>query len=75
MLTFELVERRVGRRRRRRAYHRRVVDDARGQAFIGRTAELEQLAAAYARAVTGESRMIIVAGEAILMKAPVSEFR
>ena len=73
MLTFELVERRVGRRRRRRAYHRRVVDDARGQAFIGRTAELERLAAAYARAVAGESRMIIVAGEAGIGKSRLLE--
>jgi len=73
ILTFELVERRVGRRHRRRAYHRRVVDDARGQAFIGRTAELERLAGAYARAVAGESRMVIVAGEAGIGKSRLLE--
>lgn len=64
IIRFELVERRVGRRRRRRAYHRGVVDGARGQAFIGRTAELERLAGAYTRATSGESRVVIVAGEA-----------
>ena len=64
IIRLELVERRVGRRPRRRAYHRRVVDGARGQAFIGRTAELDLLAGAYARAAAGESRMVIVAGEA-----------
>ena len=73
ILTFELVERRVGRRHRRRAYHRRVVDDARGQAFIGRTAELDRLAVAYARAIAGESRMIIVAGEAGIGKTRLVE--
>ena len=64
ILTLELVERRTGHRPRRRAYHRRLVDGAQGQAFIGRTAELERLAGAYTRAAAGESRMIIVAGEA-----------
>ena len=73
ILTFELVERRVGHRHRRRAYHRRVVDDVRGQAFIGRTAELDRLAVAYARAVAGESRMVIVAGEAGIGKSRLVE--
>lgn len=64
ILTLELVERRTGHRPRRRAYHRRLVDGAQGQAFIGRTAELERLAGAYTRAAAGEARMVIVAGEA-----------
>lgn len=63
-LTLELVERGGRRRARRRAYHGRLVDGTRGQAFIGRTAELERLAEAYARAANGESRMVVVAGEA-----------
>ena len=46
MLRLELVER-PRRRRRRGAYHRAVVDDVRGQAFIGRSAELGRLAEAY----------------------------
>jgi DNA-binding CsgD family transcriptional regulator/tetratricopeptide (TPR) repeat protein len=62
-LRFELVDRGTG-RRRRRAYHRRVVDSARTHALIGRSAQLERLAHAYARAASGESRMVIVAGEA-----------
>ena len=59
-----LVDRRPRRRSRRRAYHRRVVDGARGRAFIGRTVESERLAGDYARAAGGESRMVVVAGEA-----------
>ena len=61
---LELVERGPRRRRRRGAYHRAVVDDARGKAFIGRAAELGRLAEAYARAAAGESRTVVVAGEA-----------
>ena len=57
------------RRRRRGAYHRRVVDAPRGQAFIGRTAELDRLAAAFARATAGETRTVIVAGEAGIGKS------
>ena len=49
-LRLELVDRGARRRAHRRAYHRRVVDGARGQAFIGREAELGRLARAYARA-------------------------
>ena len=63
-LRLELVDRGARRRARRRAYHRRVVDGARGQGFIGREAELGRLARAYARATTGESRIVVVAGEA-----------
>ena len=63
MLRLELVER-PRRGRRRGAYHRPVVDDARGQAFIGRSAELGRLAEAYVRAIAGDSRTLIVAGEA-----------
>ena len=59
----------VPRRRRRGAYHRRVVDAPRGQAFIARTAELERLAAAFARAAAGETRTMIVAGEAGIGKS------
>jgi DNA-binding CsgD family transcriptional regulator len=40
------------------------VDAPRGQAFIARAAELDRLAAALARAVAGETRTMIVAGEA-----------
>ena len=48
----------------RGAYHRPVVDQARGQAFIGRAAELERLTGAYERAAAGEARTAVVAGEA-----------
>jgi len=40
------------------------VDQAPGQAFIGRTAELERLTGAYERATAGEARTVVVAGEA-----------
>ena len=60
---------RVRRRRRRGAYHRRVVDAPRGQAFIARAAELDRLAAAFARATAGETRTMIVAGEAGIGKS------
>ena len=73
ILRLELVERHPRRRSRRRAYHRGVVDRARGQAFIGRTAELERLAGAYARTVGGESRFVIVAGEAGIGKSRLVE--
>jgi len=63
MLQLEIVER-SRRGRRRGAYHRPVVDGARGQAFIGRSAELGRLAEAYARAAAGDSRTVLVAGEA-----------
>ena len=63
-LRLELVDRGARRRGRRRAYHRRVVDAARRGTFIGREAELERLARAYARAAAGESRTVVVAGEA-----------
>jgi Predicted ATPase len=49
------------------------VDGARGQAFIGRTAELERLAGAYARATAGGSGMVIVAGEAGIGKTRLVE--
>ena len=68
-LRLELVDRGARRRAHRRAYHRRVVDDARGQAFVGREAELGRLARAYARAVGGESRIVVVAGEAGIGKS------
>ncbi len=63
-LRLELVERGARRRARRRAYHRRVVEGARGRALIGRSAELERLDRAYARVTGGESRIVVVAGEA-----------
>jgi DNA-binding CsgD family transcriptional regulator/tetratricopeptide (TPR) repeat protein len=63
-LRLELVERGSRWRRRRRAYHRRVVDGTRGRALIGRVAESARLAEAYTRASVGESRIVIVAGEA-----------
>lgn len=72
-LRLEFVERATRRRARRRAYHGRLVDGTRGQAFIGRTAELERLAEAYARATTGESRMVVVAGEAGIGKTRLVE--
>lgn len=68
-LRLELVDRGARRRARRRAYHRRVVDGARGQGFIGRTAELDRLAAAYTRATSGQSWMVVVAGEAGIGKS------
>ena len=40
------------------------MDSARGHALIGRSAQLGRLAAAYTRASSGESRLVIVAGEA-----------
>jgi DNA-binding CsgD family transcriptional regulator len=63
-LRLELVERGSRWRRRRRAYHRRIVDGTRGRALIGRVAESARLAEAYTRASAGESRIVIVAGEA-----------
>jgi DNA-binding NarL/FixJ family response regulator len=63
-LRLELVDSGARRRPRRRAYHRRVVDAARRGTFVGREADLERLSRAYARAVDGESRTVIVAGEA-----------
>lgn len=63
-LRLELVDRRPRRRRRAGAYHRAVVDDARGKGLIGRAAELDRLAGAYARAVGGDPRTVVVAGEA-----------
>jgi hypothetical protein len=45
------------------------LDGARGQGFIGREAELGRLARAYARATTGESRIVVVAGEAGIGKS------
>ena len=72
-LRLRLVDPGARRRARRRAYHRRVVDVARGNAFIGRTAESERLAAAYARAVGGESRLVLVAGEAGIGKSRLVE--
>jgi DNA-binding NarL/FixJ family response regulator len=63
-LRLELVDRPTRRRAHRRAYHRRVVDDARGHTFIGREAELERLARAFARASAGRPTTVIVAGEA-----------
>ena len=68
-LRLELVDRGARRRAHRRAYHRRVVDGARGQAFIGREAELGRLARAYARATAGESRVVVVGGEAGIGKS------
>lgn len=74
MLHLELVER-PRRRRRRGAYHRAVVDDARSQRFIGRSAERGRLAEAYARAVAGDSWTVVVAGEAGIGKTRlVDEF-
>ena len=63
-LRLELVDRRARRRPRRRAYHRGVVDAARGGIFVGREVELERLTRAYTRAAGGESWAVIVAGEA-----------
>ncbi len=64
-----------GSRRRRRAgaYHRSVVDGARGHAFIGRAAELDRLHDAYARAVSGVSCTVVVAGEAGIGKTRLIE--
>ena len=45
------------------------MDAPRGQAFIGRAAELDRLAAAFARATAGETRTMIVAGEAGIGKS------
>lgn len=59
----------MGRGRRRRAYHRRVVEGARGQAFIGRTVELDRLAEAWRRATAGESTLVVIAGEAGIGKS------
>jgi DNA-binding CsgD family transcriptional regulator/tetratricopeptide (TPR) repeat protein len=63
-LRLELVDRGARRRAHRRAYHRRVVDAARRGTFVGREAELELLIRAYAGTATGESRTIVLAGEA-----------
>jgi DNA-binding CsgD family transcriptional regulator/tetratricopeptide (TPR) repeat protein len=74
-LRLVLVDHGEGRRRRRRprAYHRAVVDEARGHALIGRSAELDRLAQARSRAVAGESRVVIVAGEAGIGKSRLVE--
>jgi predicted ATPase len=72
MLRLEIVER-PRRRRRRGAYHRPVVNDARGHAFIGRAAELGRLADAYARVVAGDARSVVVAGEAGIGKTRLVE--
>ena len=68
-LKLELVDRGARFRARRRAYHRRVVDGARGQRFIARTAELDRLATAYARATSGVAWTVVVAGEAGIGKS------
>jgi len=72
MLRLDLVER-PRRHRRRGAYHRPVVNDARGHAFIGRAAELVRLADAYARAAAGDSWTVVVAGEAGIGKTRLVE--
>ena len=64
ILRLELVERGPRRGRRRGAYHRPVVNEARGQAFIGRAPELGRLADAYGRVGAGEPWTVVVAGEA-----------
>ena len=68
-LRLVLVERGPRRKASRRAYHRRVMEGVRGQAFIGRTAELERLVAGHARAAAGGSGVVIVAGEAGIGKS------
>ena len=63
-IRYELTRARARRPPRRRAYHRPVVDDAHGRSFIGRESELDRLGRAYARAIAGETRLVVVAGEA-----------
>ncbi|MFL5641027.1 MAG: helix-turn-helix transcriptional regulator [Chloroflexota bacterium] len=49
------------------------MDGARGQAFIGRAAELERLVAAYARAAAGDACTVVLAGEAGIGKTRLVE--